>query len=193
MSDPTPAAAAASPERASRTPARPRRRGRRLVLGAAIAVTVVSLILDPLGWRDVPWFESSLASPVGETLRETLPDDSLLVLGDDSAAKVAYYVSRRNVTLSRGWLGVQVDPRSNSPFIVSLGSAGQVRATGTRFGVRLQDDGFSVAVREGSVEIRTGPWWDRHVTRLYAGGIATVASDETVSVRRHDADPLEGR
>lgn len=187
MPDPIAAGTAAS------GPTRPRRRSRRYVLGVALVVTAVSLVLDPFGWRDVPWHQSSYTTPVGQSERVSLPDDSLLVVGDNSAAKVAYYASRRSVTLDQGWVGVQVDGRTNVPFVVSLGSVGQVRATDARFGVRHLDDGFSVAVREGSAEIRTGPWWNRHVTHLYAGGIASIGADESVTVRRHDEDPLQGR
>ncbi|MDO8066668.1 FecR domain-containing protein [Janthinobacterium sp. SUN206] len=93
-------------------------------------------------------------SGVGERRDISLPDGSTLVLNTDSAVDVAYGPDERRLTLRRGEVLVQTRPdhAGSRPFIVAT-CHGRIRALGTRFTVRVDDDGSRVTVLEHAVEI----------------------------------------
>jgi transmembrane sensor len=93
-------------------------------------------------------------SGVGERREVSLPDGGTLVLNTDSAVDVAYGARERLLTLRRGEVLVQTRPdhAGNRPFIVAV-CHGRIRALGTRFTVRVEDDGCRVTVFEHAVEI----------------------------------------
>ncbi|MDN2716029.1 FecR domain-containing protein [Janthinobacterium sp. SUN120] len=93
-------------------------------------------------------------SGVGERRDISLPDGGTLVLNTDSAVDVAYGPDERRLTLRRGEVLVQTRPdhAGNRPFLVAT-CHGRIRALGTRFTVRVDDDGSRVTVLEHAVEI----------------------------------------
>ncbi|MDN2670383.1 FecR domain-containing protein [Janthinobacterium sp. SUN026] len=93
-------------------------------------------------------------SGVGERRDISLPDGGTLVLNTDSAVDVAYGPDERRLTLRRGEVLVQTRPdhAGSRPFIVAT-CHGRIRALGTRFTVRVDDDGSRVTVLEHAVEI----------------------------------------
>ena len=128
-----------------------RRPQRRVAMQALLA-----LMLAPGAWllvrSDV--LTNTLAdyhSGVGERRDIRLPDGGRLVLNTDSALDLAYTQNERLLTLRRGELLVetQADPR---PFFVAT-RHGRIRALGTRFIVRLDEQGSHVTVLEHAVEI----------------------------------------
>lgn len=84
----------------------------------------------------------------------TLPDGSTLQLNVDSQARVAYERGQRSLVLESGEAVFTVYHDSLRPFIVRAGNT-VVRATGTRFSVRMYDDRIGVALVEGSVDVST--------------------------------------
>ncbi|MED5594191.1 FecR domain-containing protein [Janthinobacterium sp. P210006] len=93
-------------------------------------------------------------SGVGERRDVSLPDGGTLVLNTDSAVDVAYGAAERLLTLRRGELLVQTHPdhAGSRPLIVAT-CHGRIRALGTRFIVRVDDDSSRVTVLEHAVEI----------------------------------------
>ncbi|KAB8058675.1 DUF4880 domain-containing protein [Janthinobacterium sp. FT14W] len=93
-------------------------------------------------------------SGVGERRDVSLPDGSTLVLNTDSAVDVAYGAAERLLTLRRGELLVQTRPdhAGSRPLIVAT-CHGRIRALGTRFIVRVDDDSSRVTVLEHAVQI----------------------------------------
>ncbi|APA67092.1 FecR domain-containing protein [Janthinobacterium sp. 1_2014MBL_MicDiv] len=126
---------------------RPRRRVAMQVL--------LALMAAPAAWLLVRHeLLADYRSGVGERRELSLPDGGTLVLNTDSAVDVAYGADERLLTLRRGELLVQTRPdhAGSRPFIVAT-RHGSIRALGTRFTVRVDDDGSRVTVLEHAVEI----------------------------------------
>lgn len=123
--------------------------------------------------------EASLATSPGEVRAFPLADGSRVILDADSRVRVILSAERRDLALLRGRARFVVahEPR---PFVVAAGG-GFVLARGTIFDVTLRGQGATVALIEGSVDVRqpasgTAAGSSREsgeVTRLTAGhGIA---------------------
>jgi transmembrane sensor len=109
--------------------------------------------------RDAAWVREWTAdyrTRPGERLRVALADGSSVMLNGDSALDVSYDGSQRTLRLLRGEILVATAPDLGAaprPFAVET-RHGRLRALGTRFNVRLDSAGTSVAVFDGAVELR---------------------------------------
>ncbi|MCC7646124.1 MULTISPECIES: FecR domain-containing protein [unclassified Janthinobacterium] len=121
-----------------------------------VAVQVLlALMAAPAAWLLVRHdMLADYRSGVGERREVSLPDGGTVVLNTDSAVDVAYGAGERRLTLRRGEVLVQTRPghADSRPFIVAT-CHGRIRALGTRFIVRVDDDGSRVTVLEHAVEI----------------------------------------
>ncbi|ATD62894.1 Fe2+-dicitrate sensor protein [Janthinobacterium svalbardensis] len=121
-----------------------------------VAVQVLlALMAAPAAWLLVRHeMLADYRSGVGERREVSLPDGGTLVLNTDSAVDVAYGADERLLTLRRGEVLIQTRPdhAGSRPFIVATGH-GRIRALGTRFSVRVDDDSSRVTVFEHAVEI----------------------------------------
>ena len=127
-----------------------RRPQRRAAMQALLA-----LMAAPAAWLLVRHeLLADYRSGVGQRRNIALPDGGTLVLNTDSAADLAYGPDERLLTLRRGEVLVQTRPdhAGRRPFIVAT-CHGRIRALGTRFTVRLDDDSCRVTVLEHAVEI----------------------------------------
>lgn len=134
-----------------------RRRSRpvpiRLALAACLVACVTLGVLWQQGALDV--MSSDYHTGIGELQSLQLADGSHVKLNTRSAIAVNFSKEQRRVRLLRGeaWFEVQKD--LTRPFIVSL-PTGQVKVTGTRFNVRLDDKHATVSLSEGRVELSVG-------------------------------------
>jgi len=126
-------------------------------------------------WR--PWFAGAIALPalaflllraphavqdwrsdahtaVGIAQSQTLPDGSALQLDSDSAVALDFSDGRRDVTLLRGALAVQVVKDPAHPFRVHCADT-EVTALGTRFLVRRLDHAVDVGITEGRIALQS--------------------------------------
>ena len=121
-----------------------------------VAVQVLlALMAAPAAWLLVRHeMLADYRSGVGERREVSLPDGGTLVLNTDSAVDVAYGANERLLTLRRGEVLIQTRPdhAGSRPFIVAT-CHGRIRALGTRFTVRVDDDSSRVTVLEHAVEI----------------------------------------
>ncbi|MDZ5632499.1 FecR domain-containing protein [Janthinobacterium sp. GMG1] len=121
-----------------------------------VAVQVLlALMAAPAAWLLVRHeMLADYRSGVGQRREVSLPDGGILVLNTDSAVDVAYGAGERLLTLRRGEVLVQTRPdhAGSRPFIVAT-CHGRIRALGTRFTVRVDDDSSRVTVLEHAVEI----------------------------------------
>lgn len=98
----------------------------------------------------------------GEIEQITLPDQSGLYIGSDSAVSVRFTPQRREITLERGQAFFEVAPDPSRPFEVHARSRSVV-AMGTAFDVRLDGNRVEVTLVEGRVAIGSSRG-DRMVT-----------------------------
>lgn len=131
---------------------RPRRRKRLTWAAAAAAVLVVTIV----GTLLYPFDASTLyRTEVGQRMTLTLPDRSTVELNTDTELRVAYSDRARRIELRRGEAFFDVVRDSNRPFVVEAGQ-GAIRAVGTGFVVRMQNEAVKVTVTEGVVEVTHG-------------------------------------
>lgn len=101
---------------------------------------------------DAGGMRNDYRTAIGEERTITLADGSAITLDTDSAVRVSLRDNARLVRLVRGQAYFTVAKDPSRPFIVTAGDK-KVMAVGTAFDVRLDDDAFSVTLREGRVRI----------------------------------------
>ncbi|MDC8756949.1 FecR domain-containing protein [Janthinobacterium fluminis] len=128
-----------------------RRRAVRLLTALVVVGGAAATVRQSSPWQS--WLADE-STATGERRTLQLPDGGSIVLNTRSAINVCFDAERRVVQLLRGEVLVQTAPDTRQrPFIVHT-SSGTVRALGTRFTVRQQDDAVNVGVLQGAVELR---------------------------------------
>jgi len=140
--------------------------------------------LAGMGWtvrEHTPWQRvlADASTGVGQHDRLTLADGTLLVLNTDSAVDIRMEGAQRLLVLRRGEISIQTGADTASPvkrpFLVRT-PFGTAQALGTRFIVRLDDDGAQVSVQQDAVALRAND------------GVALIAeAGQTVRLDRHGA------
>ncbi|WP_340677702.1 FecR domain-containing protein [Paraglaciecola sp.] len=94
------------------------------------------------------------SSIIGEIKTITLPDNSSVVLSADSVLNVDYRAHTRVLSLLRGRAYFEVSPDPSRPFMVSADNT-KATALGTAFDINIHDEGVTVAVTHGLVDVRS--------------------------------------
>ncbi|SSY79668.1 fec operon regulator FecR [Alcaligenes faecalis subsp. faecalis] len=171
---------------------------RRWVMGTGVTLATVAAgaWFSRSMWAETPVFTQRLLTARGERKQLELPDGSRLDLNTDTEVNIAFYASRRNVELLRGEALFAVQSDKNRPFSVDAGQA-QVLVTGTQFNVRREAESVAVAVREGSVQLSTGPWWRRDRAMLSAGQVSSAVNNKVMPLAQERVEAImawqEGR
>ncbi|UUC48633.1 FecR family protein [Pseudomonas citronellolis] len=152
---------------------------------ATAAAVLAAVVLGAMPWgRPLVDPQLSQASAPGEQRELRLADGSRLFLAGDSAVRVDFSGAYREVRLLRGEAYFEVAHDSARPFRVRAGDS-RVRVVGTRFDLRLAEDGLQVAVNDGKVALQ--PRLDRAQEQpLVRGDLARVAADGALQVERID-------
>lgn len=146
-----------------------RRRQRRVVLKSLL---VAGGVLGT-GWaarEQVPWqrLVADVSTGLGERRALTLADGTYLVLNTDSAVSLLLEGPERVVVLHRGEISLNTGSDAGSParrpFRVRT-PYGMVEALGTRFVVRLDDDGARISVQEHAVALTPADGGDRVIVQ----------------------------
>lgn len=116
---------------------------------SAVAMASVLLILGA-----VLWFQNLgvITTGVGEQRQVVLEDGTRIILNTDTRLVVKYSEATRRVELSRGEALFNVAKKSDWPFVVVAGDR-EVRALGTSFVVRKEDQQLAVMLVEGKVMV----------------------------------------
>lgn len=153
-----------------------RKMGRKLGRGLASVVLVCGLALF-MGNRYLPvdYWLADQRTATGEQRSLRLSDNTLIRLNTHSAIDVRFDAKQRRVILQDGEILVETgshdDPR---PFIVET-REGQMRALGTRFLVKREDDGTLLSVLQSAVAAHTQN--DEHEQILHEGQQVLLRSD----------------
>jgi transmembrane sensor len=113
---------------------------------AASLVAVVGLT------QYYPSRDPAYATVVGEQRTIRLADASKVVLNTDTRMRVIYDDSKRRIILDRGEALFEVTPNAARPFYVEAGND-IVRAVGTAFTVRRENNGVEVTLLNGKVVV----------------------------------------
>ncbi|PJJ18401.1 FecR family protein [Janthinobacterium sp. 67] len=147
--------------------AQQRRRSAAKILALLVAAGG-GIALGQAGLQSAPWqaWTASLRTAPGRRRHVTLADGGRMEMNTDSALDVAYGATHRCIRLHHGEIMITTASDAR-PFLVDT-PHGLIRALGTRFGVRCDDDGSTVSVYEHAVEVRCAARPDA-VRRLQAG------------------------
>lgn len=103
-----------------------------------------------------PWNSASepvYATQIGEQRAVTLVDNSRITLNTDTSIRQVFSEHERRLELQRGEALFEISADSSRPFVVFT-PAGTVTAIGTKFVVRITEDGqLNVLVTEGRVVV----------------------------------------
>jgi transmembrane sensor len=115
----------------------------------AVAMASVLLIVGA-----VLWFQNLgvITTGVGEQRQVVLEDGTRIIMNTDTRLVVKYSEATRRVELRRGEALFNVAKRSDWPFVVAAGNR-EVRALGTSFVVRKEDQQLAVMLVEGKVVV----------------------------------------
>lgn len=157
------------------------RRARRATGLGVLLLAATGLGVSQSGWIDR--LQADHSTGVGEIRSVTLPDGSRAILNTDTALRLRFDGSRRQVELLRGEAYFEVAPMPARPF-VAVGETLEATALGTRFAMQLSQGsrGPDVAVEEGRVAVRSRD----AQAELRAGDEATVGSDGRLVLSRPD-------
>lgn len=147
----------------------PSRRGL-LIAGAGGGAVAAGLAASALLSAEVRRYATGL----GEIRRVPLQDGSLIAINTRSDLEVALSSHLRRVKLDAGEAWFEVAKDAARPFVVQAGPV-RIRAVGTAFSVRRQDEGCDVLVTEGVVEAWLDGAADRPA-RLAAGFKSLIAA-----------------
>ncbi len=130
---------------------------RRRAAAKILAVLVAAgggIVLGQAGLQSGPWqaLTASLRTAPGQRRHVTLADGGRMEINTDSAVDIDYSAARRRIRLHHGEIMITTASDAR-PFLVDT-PHGVIRALGTRFGVRCDDDGSTVSVYEHAVEVR---------------------------------------
>lgn len=120
-----------------------------------------------------------LTTAKGEFRKVPLADKSVADINSGSQVEVRMTPQKRQVTLKKGEVWLEVAKDRTKPFIVEAGEV-RVRAVGTAFGVRRYGNGAEVLVTEGTVEV-----WSNDGSahkRFLNAGERTFVSDRAAEI-----------
>ncbi|MCA1324912.1 FecR domain-containing protein [Herbaspirillum sp. alder98] len=168
----------------------------------AVKTLALLLVAAPAGW--MTWhsqparaWRADYRTATGERMEVVLDDGSKVTLNTQSAIDVAFDGTQRLVRLIDGEILIETAADKGAassgryrPFLVET-AEGQLRALGTRFIVRQNDDFSRLAVLEGRVEInrfgaRKGDLPDSAPTVVAAGEQTRFSAHDIVEKRPLD-------
>lgn len=120
---------------------------------------------------------------LGQQSTAKLKDGSTMALNTESVARVRYDDQERAVFLEKGEAHFNVTKNHEIPFVVYAGN-GKVRAVGTAFNVRVNEQQVDVTVSEGTVQVITPKLSDLPATHNEA--LTSITLTERGIVRYRD-------
>jgi transmembrane sensor len=142
-----------------------RRRVRKLGSGLASVVAVIGLALFA-GERYLPvgYWLADQRTATGEQRTIRLADGTLINLNTHSAVDVRFDEKQRRVVLQEGEILVETAHGDARPFIVET-REGSMRALGTRFLVKREEDGTRLSVLQSAVAVHSQSHTDEQILR----------------------------
>ena len=158
-------------------PERRRKPSNRRVSALAVACSLVLVVTIAIGYPPSLW-QADVVTDKGEQRTIHLADGSTAMLNTDTALSIHFDDNLRRIDLLQGEAYFKV-AKGKQAFLVATHN-GDVRAVGTAFSVKLEEQAMQVELVEGKVDIQDAR--HQHRARLNAGQTALI-SDKQVSVQ----------
>lgn len=147
--------AAAGPARQALLQSRAGLRQRIRKVGSGLAS--LALVVGILGWlsahQSLGYWLADQRTATGEQRSLRLTDGTLISLNTHSAVDIRFNEKERLIVLHEGEISIETGHKDDRPFIVAT-EDGRLRALGTRFLVKLEDQGTRLSVLQSAVAAR---------------------------------------
>lgn len=158
-----------------------RRRVRKLGRGVASVVLVAGLALFASErYLPVDYWLADQRTATGEQRTLRLTDGTVINLNTHSALDVRFDEQQRRIVLQEGEILIETGHNDSRPFIVETRD-GRMRALGTRFLVKREDQGTRLGVLQSAVAARAQAGQDEQVFK----------EGQQVLMRRDGLEPLQ--
>ncbi|UVL61261.1 FecR family protein [Pseudomonas sp. B21-032] len=130
-----------------------RQRVRKLGSGLASLVLVVGLLSWVSAHQSLGYWLADQRTGTGEQRTLRLTDGTLISLNTHSAVDIRFDEKQRLIVLHEGEISIETGHKDDRPFVVTT-EDGRLRALGTRFLVKLEDQGTRLSVLQSAVAAR---------------------------------------
>ncbi|KJK09350.1 MULTISPECIES: FecR domain-containing protein [Pseudomonas] len=127
-----------------------RQRVRKLGSGVASLALVVGLLSWASAYQSVGYWLADQRTATGEQRSLRLTDGTLISLNTHSAVDIRFDEEQRLIVLHEGEISIETGHKDDRPFVVAT-EDGRMRALGTRFLVKLEDQGTRLSVLQSAV------------------------------------------
>ncbi|MFQ6573665.1 FecR domain-containing protein [Pseudomonas sp. UM16] len=169
--------AAAGPARQALLQSRAGLRQRVRKLGGSVAS--LTLVVGLLGWasayQSVGYWLADQRTATGEQRSLRLTDGTLISLDTHSAVDIRFDGEERLIVLHEGEISIETGHKDDRPFVVAT-EDGRMRALGTRFLVKLEDQGTRLSVLQSAVAAKPQDSGDEQI--LHEGQQVLMSQDQ---------------
>ncbi|MBH3428497.1 FecR domain-containing protein [Pseudomonas alkylphenolica] len=130
-----------------------RQRVRKVGSGLASLVLVVGMLSWLSAHQSLGYWLADQRTATGEQRSLRLTDGTLISLNTHSAVDIRFNEKERLIVLHEGEISIETGHKDDRPFIVAT-EDGRLRALGTRFLVKLEDQGTRLSVLQSAVAAR---------------------------------------
>lgn len=139
-----------------------RQRVRRVGSGLASLVLVAGLFSWVSAYQSLGYWLADQRTATGEQRSLRLSDGTLISLNTHSAVDIRFDEKERLIVLHEGEISIETGHKDDRPFIVAT-EDGRLRALGTRFLVRMEEQGTRLSVLQSAVAARPQDSGDEQV------------------------------
>jgi len=151
-----------------------RQRVRKVGSGLASLVLVAGLLSWVSTYQSLGYWLADQRTATGEQRSLRLTDGTLISLNTHSAVDIRFDEKERLIVLHEGEISIETGHKDDRPFVVAT-EDGRMRALGTRFLVKLEDQGTRLSVLQSAVAARPQDSGDEQI--LHEGQQVLMSHD----------------
>ncbi|TDF82912.1 FecR domain-containing protein [Pseudomonas sp. H9] len=141
-----------------------RQRVRKVGSGLASVVLVAGLLSWVSTYQSLGYWLADQRTATGEQRSLRLTDGTLISLNTHSAVDIRFGEKERLIVLHEGEISIETGHKDDRPFVVAT-EDGRMRALGTRFLVKVEDQGTRLSVLQSAVAAKPQDSGDEQVLR----------------------------
>ncbi|PSS53798.1 FecR domain-containing protein [Pseudomonas sp. BBP2017] len=151
-----------------------RQRVRKIGSGVASLALVVGLLSWASAYQSVGYWLADQRTATGEQRSLRLTDGTLISLNTHSAVDIRFDEQERLIVLHEGEVSIETGHKDDRPFIVAT-EDGRMRALGTRFLVKVEEQGTRLSVLQSAVAAKPQDSGDEQI--LHEGQQVLMSHD----------------